>query len=101
MCIPRTRVCIYKILLRIICFLSLPDIPTCIDHSFDPNNPEMDTLLMFGDEAGGLTIVHFLQPLNSLFDKDEVNNVQCLFWPDVVGSAASDGSGYGWLLTGI
>ena len=30
------------------------------------------TLRMFGDESGGLTIVHFLQPLNSLFAKEEV-----------------------------
>ena len=31
----------------------------------------------------GLTIVNFLQPLNSLFEKDEVDSVQCLFWPDM------------------
>ena len=47
----------------------LPSIPTCIDHSFDPDNPDQVALLMFGDESGGLTIVHFLQPLNSLFAK--------------------------------
>ena len=44
---------------------------------------------MFGDESGGLTIVHFLQPLNSLFAKEEVDSVQCLFWPDVIESAAT------------
>ena len=44
---------------------------------------------MFGDESGGLTIVHFLQPINSLFAKEEVDSVQCLFWPDVVESAQS------------
>ena len=47
------------------------------------------TLRMFGDESGGLTIVHFLQPLNSLFAKEEVDSVQCLFWPDVIESAAT------------
>ena len=44
---------------------------------------------MFGDESGGLTIVHFLQPINSLFAKEDVDSVQCLFWPDVVESAQS------------
>ena len=27
--------------------------------------------------------VHFLRPLDSLFEKDEVDSVQCLFWPDM------------------
>ena len=38
------------------------------------------TLMSFTE---GLTIVNFLQPLNSLFEKDEVDSVQCLFWPDM------------------
>ena len=38
---------------------------------------------MFGDADGGITIVHFLRPLDSLFAKDEVDSVQCLFWPDM------------------
>ena len=38
---------------------------------------------MFGDADGGITIVHFLRPLDSLFEKDEVDSVQCLFWPDM------------------
>lgn len=58
-------------------------IPTCVDYSFNKEDPENEALLLFGDAAGGLSIVHFSQPLNSLFDKDEVDNVQCLFWPDM------------------
>ena len=58
-------------------------IPTCIDYSFDEEAPDEESLLLFGDAAGGLTVVHFLQPLNSLFEKDEVDSVQCLFWPDM------------------
>ena len=27
--------------------------------------------------------MNFNQPLNSLFEKDEVDSVQCLFWPDM------------------
>ena len=65
------------------------DIPTCIDYSYDTNEPDGESLLMFGDAAGGLTVVRFLKPLDSLFDKEEVDSVQCLFWPDVV-YAASD-----------
>ena len=77
------------------------DIPTCIEYSFDPNQPEGESLLMFGDASGGLTIVRFVKPLDSLFDKEEVDSVQCLFWPDVVSAAsnhdsseASNGNGH-------
>ena len=38
---------------------------------------------MFGDDGGSLTIIRFSQPPNSLFKKDEVDSVQCLFWPDM------------------
>ena len=62
---------------------SIFSIPTCIDYSFPDDAPEEEGLLLFGDAAGGLTIVNFLQPLNSLFEKDEVDSVQCLFWPDM------------------
>ena len=62
----------------------LSSIPTCIDYSFNEDAPDEEGLLLFGDAAGGLTIVHFLQPLNSLFEKDEVDSVQCLFWPDMM-----------------
>ena len=58
-------------------------IPTCIDYAFDEEAPDEEALLLFGDAEGGLTVVHFLQPLNSLFEKDEVDSVQCLFWPDM------------------
>ena len=58
-------------------------IPTSIDYSFDEENPDDESLLMFGDAEGGLTIVHFLRPMDSLFVKDEVDSVQCLFWPDI------------------
>ena len=58
-------------------------IPTCVDYHFNPDDPEGESLLAFGDDAGGVTLVTFLQPVNSLFDKDEVDNVQCLFWQDM------------------
>ena len=67
-----------------IIFNFIYSIPTCIDYSFDEEAPDEESLLLFGDAAGGMTIVHFLQPLNSLFEKDEVDSVQCLFWPDMV-----------------
>ena len=47
-------------------------IPTCVDYSFRAERPEGESLLLFGDDAGGLTCVTFHQPLNSLFAKDEV-----------------------------
>lgn len=65
------------------------DIPTCIDYSFDPDNPEGESLLMFGDALGGLTTVTFSKPLDSLFAKEEVDSVQTLFWPDVVSSVSN------------
>ena len=46
-----------------------------------------ESLLLFGDDAGGVTCVTFHQPLNSLFSKDEVDSVQCLFWPDMAKHA--------------
>ena len=71
------------------------DIPTCIDYSFRPEHPDGESFLMFGDAAGGLTVVRFLRPLDSLFAKEEADGVQCLFWPDVVSSASSyDSSDY-------
>ncbi len=56
-----------------------------MDYAFDEGNPEGESLLLFGDDAGCLTCVTFTQPLNSLFAKDEVDNVsvQCIFWPDM------------------
>lgn len=68
------------------------DIPTCIDYSFKSDQPDGESMLMFGDAAGGLTIVTFFKPLDSLFAKDEVDSVQCLFWPDVVAEASSSDS---------
>ena len=50
-------------------------IPTCVDYSFRAERPEGESMLLFGDDAGGLTSVTFHQPLNSLFAKDEVG-----FW---------------------
>ena len=38
---------------------------------------------MFGDDGGSLTIIRFSQPPNSLFKKDEVDNVQTLFWSNM------------------
>ena len=70
-------------IVRNIFIYSIFSIPTCIDYSFPDDAPEEEGLLLFGDAAGGLTIVNFLQPLNSLFEKDEVDSVQCLFWPDM------------------
>ena len=70
-------------IVRNIFIYSIFSIPTCIDYSFPDDAPEEEGLLLFGDAAGGLTIVNFLQPLNSLFEKDEVESVQCLFWPDM------------------
>ena len=68
-------------------------IPTCVDYSFDDDDDEDDdgssseSMLLFGDDAGGVTCVTFHQPLNSLFNKDEVDSVQCLFWPDMAKHA--------------
>lgn len=74
-------------------------IPSCIEYFYQvchisqlinklkplsqEDDPEGESLLIFGDDAGGLSIVTFHQPQNSLFLKDEVDNVQCLFWPDM------------------
>ena len=33
-----------------------------------------------------------MKPLDSLFAKDEVDSVQCLFWPDVVAEASNSDS---------
>ena len=66
------------------CYLKkISGIPTCVDYCFNPEDEEGESLLLFGDADGGLTIVRFSQPLNSLFNKDEVDSVQCLFWPDM------------------
>ena len=54
-----------------------------MDYHFQEDDPEGESLLVFGDDAGGTCFVTFHQPLNSLFAKDEVDNVQCLFWPDM------------------
>ncbi len=61
----------------------LRSIPTCVDYSFDEEDPEGTSLLLFGDDAGGVSVVTFSQPVNSLFAKAEVDSVQCVFWPDV------------------
>ena len=47
-----------------------------------PNNP---VTLMYGDEAGSITMLHFLNPLNSLFvsmKKDHVSrdNIQLILY---------------------
>ena len=71
-------------------------IPTCVDYSFEEEGEDGDessssssseSMLLFGDDAGGVTCVTFHQPLNSLFNKDEVDSVQCLFWPDMAKHA--------------
>ena len=58
----------------------LRNIPLCIDYWFDPKDEDGESLLMFGDDGGSLTIIRFSQPPNSLFKKDEVDSVQTLFW---------------------
>ena len=58
-------------------------IPTCMDYSYAKDKQSGPSLLLFGDDSGSLTIITFHQPQNSLFSKDEVDNVQCLFWPDM------------------
>ena len=76
-------------------------IPTCVDYSFEDeggdgendgheassSSSSSESMLLFGDDAGGVTCVTFHQPLNSLFNKDEVDSVQCLFWPDMAKHA--------------
>ena len=37
-------------------FVSI-SIPTCIDYSFDEEDPEGESLLMFGDADGSITVV--------------------------------------------
>lgn len=61
----------------------LKNIPLCIDYWFDPKDPDGESLLMFGDDGGSLTIIRFSQPPNSLFKKDEVDSVQTLFWSNM------------------
>ena len=61
----------------------LKNIPLCIDYWFDPRDPDGESLLMFGDDGGSLTIIRFSQPPNSLFKKDEVDSVQTLFWSNM------------------
>ena len=58
----------------------LRNIPLCIDYWFNPKDEDGESLLMFGDDGGSLTIIRFSQPPNSLFKKDEVDSVQTLFW---------------------
>ena len=52
-------------------------IPTCVDYYFDPDDPEGESLLAFGDDAGGVTLVTFHQPVNSLFAKGKLNIWKC------------------------
>jgi hypothetical protein len=47
----------------------LRSIPTCVDYHFEAADPEGQSLFLFGDDAGGVTIVTFHQPVNSLFAK--------------------------------
>ena len=61
----------------------LKNIPLCVDYWFDPKDPDGESLLMFGDDGGSLTIIRFSQPPNSLFKKDEVDSVQTLFWSNM------------------
>lgn len=61
----------------------MKNIPLCIDYWFDPKDPDGESLLMFGDDGGSLTIIRFSQPPNSLFKKDEVDSVQTLFWSNM------------------
>lgn len=61
----------------------LKNIPLCIDYWYDPKDPDGESLLMFGDDGGSLTIIRFSQPPNSLFKKDEVDSVQTLFWSNM------------------
>ena len=61
----------------------LRNIPLCIDYWFDPKDEDGESLLMFGDDGGGLTVIRFSQPPNSLFKKDEVDSVQTLFWSNM------------------
>ena len=35
----------------------LKNIPLCIDYWFDPKDPDGESLLMFGDDGGSLTII--------------------------------------------
>lgn len=58
-------------------------IPTCLDHWFNADDLESESLFLFGNDTGGVSMVTFKQPLNSLFRKDEVDNVQCIFWPEI------------------
>ena len=48
----------------------LKNIPLCIDYWFDPRDPDGESLLMFGDDGGSLTIIRFSQPPNSLFRQE-------------------------------
>ena len=38
-------------------FFVSKSIPTCIDYSFDEEDPEGESLLMFGDADGSITVV--------------------------------------------
>ncbi|TRY69494.1 hypothetical protein TCAL_10757 [Tigriopus californicus] len=58
-------------------------IPTCLDYWFNEDDLEGESLFFFGNDTGGVSVVTFKQPLNSLFRKDEVDNVQCIFWPEI------------------
>ena len=40
-------------------FFPQKSIPTCIDYSFDEEDPEGESLLMFGDADGSITVVNF------------------------------------------
>ena len=55
----------------------------CVLHGTTYSGLLKVSLLTLMSFTEGLTIVNFLQPLNSLFEKDEVDSVQCLFWPDM------------------
>jgi len=65
----------------------LRSIPTCVDYHFDMNDPEGESHFFFGDDGGGVSVILFRQPVNSLFAKDEVDSVQTVFWADMAKHA--------------
>ncbi|XP_068161900.1 cilia- and flagella-associated protein 337 [Antennarius striatus] len=58
-------------------------VPTALCYWYDVQNPRRPSLLLLGDEKGGIHLLWFLSPTQGLFKNQKENGLQRIFFPDL------------------